>query len=73
MKLQGQGSRVKGQGFKAFERCNDTPRYFQVQTRLTDWQEAHFIRFMQKNRCSRSEAARALIAKGLEATLEVAL
>lgn len=51
---------------KAFERHTDSPRYYHVQTRLTDWQESHFVRFMKKNRCSRSEAARPLIARGLE-------
>lgn len=51
---------------KAFDRLDATPRYFQVQTRLTDWQEAHFLRYMKKNRCTRAEAARVLIAKGLE-------
>lgn len=55
---------------KAFERHNDKPRYFQVQTRLTSQQERYFIRFMRKNRCTRAEAARVLIANGLQATME---
>ncbi len=55
---------------KAFERHTYSPRYYHVQTRLTDRQESHFIRFMKKNRYSRSEAARQLIAIGLEVVNE---
>lgn len=55
---------------KAFQRHSDDPRSYHVQTRLTDRQESHFVRFMKKNRCSRSEAARQLIATGLEVVNE---
>lgn len=60
-------------GHKAFERNNASPRYFQVQTRLTERQERAFTALMRKTRCSRAETARQLIAKGLEELHGVAL
>ncbi len=51
---------------KAFERHNQNPRYYQVQTRLTERQEQAFTALVRKTRSNRAETARRLIAKGLE-------
>lgn len=51
---------------KSFDRDNTSPRYVQVQTRLTHTQAMAFNAMMRKTGCTRAETARQLIAKGLE-------
>jgi len=51
---------------RAFERHDQNPRYFQVQTRLSTRQEQEFVRYMRKNGLNRAQAARVLISRWLE-------